>query len=261
MKTCRAVLWCALLLALTGCQVPGRELSAYRDAFGQARTAGEEVLLDYGVARDEYEALGAAQEREAPEPQDPAKRLAFDPDMVGSPPADAVVVRMKAWAVLARYNEALVSLAEGRDPAELNAAADGLMQSIATLSTDIAADIAPFGDVIKAVLAQAQRAIEVKKFREVVRAADPLVQQLSAYLLDDTRNFYEIRRGLRNIKYSRTTDRIVDLRSGIEAGLEGRAEVDPTGEFGSAEVVERVDAALRRLPERGEEIWVQVPDA
>jgi len=241
----------------TGCQLPTRQLEDYRSAFSQARAAGEEVLLDYGAARETYEERLAERGLSDEDTPDARTRLAFDPDDVAEAPADAVVVRMKAWAVLADYNAALVALAEGRSSEEIAGAAEGLLSSVGALSAEAAADLAPFGGVITSALEQLQRGIERREFERAVRGAEPLIADLAGYLVQDARSFYNVRLGLRNLAYSAETDAAADRRDAIEDLL---ARHEHEGEDRSAsEIADRVNASLSALPDWREEDLLMMP--
>jgi len=82
------------VVCATGCQLPTRQLEDYRRAFIQARDAGEEVLLDYGAARETYEEHLAERGLSDEEAPDARTRLAFDPDEIAEAPADAVGVNI-----------------------------------------------------------------------------------------------------------------------------------------------------------------------
>ena len=113
-----ALLLAALTAACT--TIPQREFATYKDTFAKARTAGETVVLDYGVAVAQFEEIKAR--RAAAKPEQRRRGAPFDP---GAPrrrsplPVDHVLVRMQAWDVVARYNDLLTALAEGKPADEL----------------------------------------------------------------------------------------------------------------------------------------------
>src|SRR4051794_10416057 len=102
----------AMLVALatvaviaTGCTtVPTKEFQSYKDAFKEARTAGEQVLLDYGAAAAlQKESEG---KRAAAAPQRRIRATAFDASLKSDKASvDHVAVRMKAWDVVSRYDD------------------------------------------------------------------------------------------------------------------------------------------------------------
>lgn len=256
-----AAIGMVLCLAVTGCQLPHRQLTAYREAFEATRSAGEDVVLDFGAARTAYERYQTQWIAAHPEASQPRERLAFDPDEAAEPAPDAILMRLKAFEVLGRYNAALTALAEGRrDPAEIGGALDGLLESIAMLSADAASEIAPFGGVIKTAMGGIQRALEIRKFQQAVTAAQPLIVQLEQFLIADTANFYNIRLGLRNRSYSARTDQLADLRSRFEAVLAQHEHESSGGDRSAAGLVESANAVLIQLPDWTEEDLIKVPD-
>ena len=52
-----SILFTAILIAFTGCVIPRAQFSAYQEAFANARTVSEQVLVDYEITRIEVDAL------------------------------------------------------------------------------------------------------------------------------------------------------------------------------------------------------------
>lgn len=248
-----------IVMALAACQVPTRQLGEFRDTLSAARSIGEEVVLDYGVAKGQYEAILAENARSNPQRISEAERLAFDPASIGQPTADAVVTRMRAWAVLGRYGDALLALAEGRSADEVGGVTDGLLQAVTALSTDAAATIAPFAGTITTLVSGLQRAIEVKEFRRGVLAAAPAIEEVSDWLIEDAANFYNIRLGLRNIAYSRRTDMAADIRSSLVKVLTLHTHASTSGDLAADPVCDRLNVALMRLPTTDESELAVLP--
>src|SRR5687768_6103177 len=115
---------CFLLLA--GCtSLPATEFSAYRNAFDAARTAGEQVTLDYGAAVAENKlrrSQVAASTRPAPLSSNSKTTFSVAAVMESSSVSGDVAERLRAWQVVADFNEALVSIAEGKSSRDLDAA-------------------------------------------------------------------------------------------------------------------------------------------
>ena len=74
-----ALLLVAAIVA-AGCTIPGKEFASYKDAFAEARSAGETVVLDDGVAVFQFEELKA--KRAAAKPVQEKRGVPFDPNAV-----------------------------------------------------------------------------------------------------------------------------------------------------------------------------------
>jgi hypothetical protein len=248
-----------IVLFLTGCQFPAPRLQAYREAFIAAKSSGEEVLLDYSVNKSKYERIKSEFDAQNTDRPETVVYLTFDPDTILDDPLDELLVRFKAWEVMSKYQEALITLAEGRSQSEVGQTFDGLLNSVASLSTEFVTEISPFGGAIKGVLRGVQRSIELQEFKRAVAEAEPLIDQLEQYLIDDTKDFYKIRLGLRNLAYSAKTDQITDWRDEAEFLLSEYTHESNTEIQGPNDIIERINESLRRLPNWQEENLLALP--
>jgi hypothetical protein len=238
-KVIQAALGLTVLTMLACTSVPTREFTSYKQAFADARTAGEQVLFDYSAAVKEYEQqrkLQAGTSSGTPVPAAIAndRPANFNPAAAPAevPKIEDVTVRIQAWDVVQRYNDVLLSLAEGKSAAQVSAAVDGLMQSLATFPLeDIAMavnSVTPYLGVLKEVLALAEFERSRRKFVAAVKKGAPLIgvpisenanleeketfQSFLQLLRDDAKNFYNIRKGLNDLAYDRIVDEAADLR-------------------------------------------------
>ena len=245
-----------VLALLCGCvTVPAQQFEAYKNAFENVRASGEEVILDYGVAKTDYkkrlEAENNNEELDVPDP------LAFDTSaIIESEPLDDVGVRMHAWNVLAQYNEVLTVAAQGRSPAEISAAVDGLTEAlnefpVGTIS-EVASDIVPIAGVAKAALEIIEREIAAGRFVESIQAVYPEINKFLNLLENDAQNFYNIRRGLHDLDYDLLTDQITvnlismqdiskDFNNPAEAGSEEAISK-------TLDLIENVNNTLESIP-------------
>jgi hypothetical protein len=225
---------------LSGCTaVPTKHFSAYKEAFGKARAASEQVLLDYGAATAETEALKAAltQEEESRLDQVNARRQAeFDVNAARNNAAsvDHIAVRMQAWDVVGRYNEALTGLAEGKSAAEVAGLVDGLYQNLSTFPfegiAEAASDAAPFVGALKTLLKKAQEEWSRQEFVRVVKEGGPTIRKMFIVnLRRDAQNFYNIRLALNDIAYREKLDEIADLADQFNT-LANRYKLDAAAE-------------------------------
>jgi hypothetical protein len=226
-----------LLVLGPGCTtVPSKEFATYKDTFNQARAAGEQVLLDHGAAASQYGDLRAKRDTVSSKPK--ARGDAFDPLTVAKQTArvDHIAVRMKAWDVVARYNDLLTALAEGKSADDLAAAVDGLSNSLGTFPiaevalswTQVSGYLAP----LKPLALEAVREQSRRKFVAAVAQGGPLITDKFIKLLkEDTTDFYTVRSGLNDLEYQPMVDRInkVGIRFATVA-----EQFQPTPEIASA---------------------------
>lgn len=219
--------------------VPIREFTSYRQAFTDARAAGEQVLFDYSAAVREYELekkqlAGDSAESSTTSGNQNDRSTNMDSSPAAANPAELadVAVRIRAWDVVQRYNDVLLNLAEGKSAAQVSAAVDGLMQSLATFPLeDIAtavSRVSPYVGVLKELLALGEYERSRRKFVAAVKEGAPLIgvpirqnpaseddttfQSFLKLLRDDAKNFYNIRKGLNDLAYDRIVDQAADLR-------------------------------------------------
>jgi len=258
MKRYISAIFVLILLALLwGCvTIPTQQFEAYKNAFDDVRASGEEVLLDYGIAKSDYKKrLDAENVNEQLDEPDP---LSFDAGaVIETEPLDDVGVRMHAWNVLAKYNEALTVVAQGGSPAEISAAVDGLTEALNEFPIeaigDLAEDIVPIAGVAKAALEIIERTIAAGRFIESVQSVYPEINKFLNLLESDAQNFYNIRRGLRDLDYDRLMDRIFDDLISIRDISKDFNNPDETGSEEAISktlvLIEKVNNTLESIPE------------
>ncbi len=236
----------AVLLVLgSGCTtVPSKEFATYKDTFNQARAAGEQVLLDHGAA------ASLVEERDRASPVPKARGEPFDPVMVAQETGriDHIAVRMKAWDVVARYNDLLTALAEGKSADELAAAVDGLSNSLGTFPiaevalswTQVSGYLAP----LKPLALEAVREQSRRKFVAAVAQGGPLITDKFITLLkEDTKYFYRVRWGLNTQEYEPVVDEVNEAGKRFVAVAK---QFQQTPEVVST--LEALNASVSRLP-------------
>jgi hypothetical protein len=230
----------SFVLTMFGCtSVPIREFTSYKQVFAEARAAGEQVLFDYSAAVKEYEQARKLQAGDSSGNRASSaieiNRLANIDPTAAAPVAaelDDVTVRIRAWDVVQRYNDVLLSLAEGKSVDQVSAAVNGLMQSLATFPLEdiaqAASTISPYIGVLKEVLTLAEFERSHRKFVAAVKKGAPLIgvpirenaesgdkktfQSFLKLLRDDAKNFFNIRKGLNDLAYDRIVDEAADSR-------------------------------------------------
>lgn len=197
----------AAVVLLSACTaVPTQQFSTYKETFAKAQAAGEEVLIDHAAARTKVVELSAS--RQAARPAE-TERLTKVPQVSVSEAVkatDDVAVRMRAWNVVGRFNDAITALAEGRSAAEVPTAADGVLQSLNAFPIDgvkdLGADLVPFAGAIKGLLAAAEREISKQAFLHALTNYGPVIRNNFIGLLRrDIDEFYRVRFGLNDLEY------------------------------------------------------------
>jgi len=187
-----ALLLVAAIVAAGCTTIPGTEFATYKDTFAEARCAGETVVLDDAVAVSQFEEIKA--KRAAAKPVREKRGEPFNPNAVSRNLAavDQVLVRMKAWDVVARYNDPLTALAEGKSAEELAAAVDGLsasldafpLKAIAASAGEVSAYLAP----LRALALEAAKEHSRRQFIDAVgkgappRGAAPMSAEAKAHI-------------------------------------------------------------------------------
>lgn len=228
-----AVLLAALVAG--GCTtVPTTEFATYKDTFAKARAAGEEVLLDYGAAAAQADEIEAKRVAAKAGPRQRGER--FDPGAPGrnGTKLDDVLVRMKAWDVVARYNDLLTALAEGRAADELAGAVDSLSASLANFPiaavASTAAEVSGYLAPLRALALEAVREHSRRQFVAAVGKGGPLITDKFLKLLrEDTSDFYRVRRILndREISVLAESANATTLNlAGLAAGFQASGEID-----------------------------------
>ncbi len=260
-------------LVMGGCTpIPTREFTDYRAAFVAARAAGEEVLLDADLALKGTARLTAAREQIEAARADPLDvpdrpRWSREAALAQTTQTDLIAVRMKAWAALAAWNDALVPLAEGKPAQELGTSFDTLSDALTTfpweaLGTSVAnvaasagGAIGPAVEVIRTLIVEAQREHDRRKFIAAIEQAAPIIQALIDLLGEDADDFWRLRHTLYSSDRLTLLDRLQPLaREARTVAATGTANPPPeTTDAGIA--IARIDAALVRLREFQNPAW------
>jgi hypothetical protein len=225
-----------LLVQLWGCAtIPTQQFEAYKNDYEKRR-----------------EAESGNEELDVPDP------FAFEAStVIETEPLDDVGVRMHAWNVLAQYNEVLTVVAQGHSPAEISAAVDGLTEALdefpIEVISDVADDILPIAGVAKAALEIIEREIAAGRFIESIQAVYPEINKFLNLLESDAQNFYNIRRGLRDLDYDLLTDQINDNLFSIKAiskDFNSPVETDPEEAISKTSgLIKKVNNTLKSIPD------------
>jgi len=237
----------ALLFTLLGActTLPTQEFAAYKDAFAKARMAGEEVLVDHAALRAQRAELETRASLAAGA-KPPPRVVPFKPEeiMLAGQAVDHVAVRFRAWEVVARYNEALTRLAEGKSSQDVVSAVDGLVQSLSDFPLDeiqgLATSIAP----LRIIIAEAERERSRQEFLEVLAKGSPLIKDHFIKLLrDDTGDFRNLKLGLNTLQYNPLLRQVGREVRRCETLANAHAQTEPMTGLRNG-----INAALMRLP-------------
>ena len=177
-----------LVLLATACaEIPQQELGTYVEAYGQARSATEQVLTDLIAAREEIKANQAA----AAAAKAPVRRGVYVPptERSGASGPDAIGSRLAALALVSQYNDILVAIAEGKRVAVLQAKVQGAAQVATELLSLAGASFPGVGaltGLLQTIASEAQKYKDRKDFADAVRAGAPLVKDILQFFIQDT---------------------------------------------------------------------------
>lgn len=209
-KISKSVTILALVVMLASCtQIPQGEFETYRNNFNTARTASEEILLTMKVR---------------------AEHIAQHPDNTDGPNVrqeklkeriEALDARLKAWELIAQYNDVLVRLASGTDPAAIENDLTSLGNNLSTFGisslTKLVEDVSPVFGIISQAVTMIDDFIKKEKFKDAVTAAQKPILGILDILREDSDDIKEIEEQLIRLKqddeYFELTSLIVRLRS------------------------------------------------
>jgi hypothetical protein len=144
---------------------------------------------------------------------------------------------MQAWDVVARYNDLMTALAEGKPAEDLAAAVDGLsaslnnfpLKAVAASAADVSGYLAP----LKALALEAAREHSRRQFVEAVGKGAPLINDKFIVLLrEDAADFYRVRAGLNDLEIAALAEsanatgvRLGELAASFQASREAEAAI------------------------------------
>jgi hypothetical protein len=246
----RFVIPCLLLCLLQACTtLPTQEFTSYKETFAKARQAGEEVLVEHAATRAQFSELDAKIKAQRGT-QPPPRFVPFKPAeiIIAGSNVDHVAKRFQAWEVVARYNEALTALAEGKTSQQVAAAFGGLAESLADFPLDaiqdLAGSIAPFLAPLKVIVAAAEQERSKQEFLGLVQRGSPLIREkFIKFLIDDTEELRNARFGLNTLQYNPLLRQAGDTARRCETLANAHAASTE-----STALIGEINASLRTLP-------------
>lgn len=183
-------------LFMHGCAAapPRAHLDDYREAFNAARDVAEQVLIETEIIWQEAEHI-PLHDVAGDQADD---WLAFDasPDRAGDSTREHIDLRLQFWRIAARYNEALLALAEGRSPDDASRSASCFADALRDLPIRQLTTIAGHFGALHGVLGESLAAIENhharQRIEQAVLAGAPLVDQMFELMREDVTDLYDV---------------------------------------------------------------------
>lgn len=191
------------------CQLPVVEFGRYRAAFAEAETVAQDVLAEAAVTAVQLAATVAEIEAaRQPQPTGVGLPPAFDPTTVGVTGGVAfdIEARLRAFAVIGRYNDALLALAEGQTPQRVRSSVTALSANVIAVAEGLGTSVPGFGlatPLIRTFLTAAETARSRAEFARALDQGRPIVDRIITFLREDTRTYDQVRHARAN--------RLIDL--------------------------------------------------
>jgi hypothetical protein len=189
---------------LTSCtQIPQGVFETYRNNFNTARNASEEILLTMKVRAEHI-----AQHPDNPDGPNVRKQKLKER-------IEALDARLKAWELIAQYNDVLVRLASGTDPAAIENDLTSLGNNLNTFGisslTKLVEDVSPVFSIISQAAAMIDDFIKKEKFKEAVTAAQEPILGILNILREDSDDISLIEEQLIMLKQDEEYNELVRL--------------------------------------------------
>ncbi len=175
----KSLLVLPFLMLLTACSgVPKQEFSNYVTNFNSAKSTTRDIILGVWVT-EESKYDGSHKQQEKLEQK-----------------LKALNARLEALELIGKYNNILVGLASGTDPAAVQSnlmnLSDGLssfgLKSLSSLVTSAA----PYGELIASAVSLIDNAIKANEFKNAVQAAHRPIMGIIDILQQDADDLFEI---------------------------------------------------------------------
>lgn len=189
--------WLLVLLGSGCAQIPTNDLTQYREAFNQSKEVSEQILLDFDQALKVAETfqLKASPAATVPEPYPTEWGKVGRARSDGA--RDDIETRRKAWTVVAKYNDVIALLAEGKSVEKAKASATGLVSSVSKLNEVVSGSAIPGLNAISGLVSiffeQIERARLHDEFVRALRSGAPVVDGILKAFIADIASHYEAR--------------------------------------------------------------------
>lgn len=185
-----------LSLVLTSCQhLPTKEFSQYRLAFNQVQQTSEEILIDFAEAKEAAE----KQKEKTQEKRKPQKRAFFNSELddSSSNQLNAVEVRRRALRTIDKFNNVLVTLAEGKSVESVQSTSAGFVDAagkfVAVAVGSAVPGLSAITNLIKPLIAQFEKARLREEFTKALKDGVPVISQMIQALYDERKDHITLR--------------------------------------------------------------------
>ncbi|MCK5728808.1 MAG: hypothetical protein KAH08_06260 [Methylococcales bacterium] len=235
-----------LILLLNACAiVPEREFSNYRYVFSQVRDVGEKVIIDYALAKKEQTQLKKNNTLQAPRKNTFSSHQLTISDL----PVQDVAVRLRAWEVMATYNEALTQLIAGKS---LKSKDQTVLKKLLHFSVsslrEAAAGLSPIAAALDAIVTQVEKGFKRHQIVASIKNISEIISsQLIVGMKKDSELFYKVRYSINNYHYQKLR---VNITHHIKTFITLANEIEPL------EQQKKVNPLVKTLNERLKQIAV-----
>ena len=187
------------LALLTACSaIPKQEFSNYVTNFNSAKSTTQDIIL--GVWVTEESKNDGSYEQQAMLEQK----------------LKALNARLDALELISKYNNILVGLASGTDPAAVQSNLMNLSEGLSSFGSNSLSSLvksaAPYGELIASAVTLIDNAIKANEFRNAVQEAYKPVVGIVDILLQDADDLFEIQIQYLSDDLDPERDQIIDLR-------------------------------------------------
>jgi hypothetical protein len=203
----------AALAFIAGCSsIPKAELNRYADAFRQAKSASEDIILS-GQTAVEEETSDARSKLPIPERVARLKKT-----------TESFEARLLALQIVQDYNSILLRLAAGESPGQLKADLETLQTSLKAFNISglsrIVANAGPYGQMIATAISLIDDALRNRAFRNAVNEGEAPVLGILQILRDDADSIHTIIKGRRMARQTAALADIAPMHQTIMSTLE-----------------------------------------
>jgi len=196
---CKYLIVLTLLMLLTACSgVPKQEFSNYVTNFNSAKSTTQDIIL--GVWVTEESKYDGSHEQQAKLEQK----------------LKALNARLAALELISKYNNILVRLASGTDPAAVQSnlmnLSDGLSSFGSNSLSSFVRSAAPYGELIASAVTLIDNAIKANEFKNAVQAAHKPILGIIEILQQDADDLFEIQIQYISDILDPERDQIINLR-------------------------------------------------
>lgn len=254
----KLVLTSLLALTLTGCAVmPKVELTQYRQAFEQVQQTSEEILIDFSEAKENAEKQLAENKIAKADASKQPEFFSVSLDDAGSKQLNAVEVRRTAFRTIDKFNNVLVTLAEGKSIETVQNTAGGFVDAagkfIAVAVGNSVPGLGALTNIIKPLVALFEEARLRKEFEKALQSGAPIMGQMLDAIYDEREDHLTLRAIEANEKQ---LDIVNDITSATGSILELFKQYKAPAQNDSREVLEK---ALNDTLKPAEKVFTHFP--